>query len=139
MAELTVQFLRPDRLMFEGPVASVILATPRGELGVWPGRRAIICALGDGVVRLNRREEDGGGIAHVVVSGGYAEVNDDTVIILADHARRTDDIDISETEALLADAKATLAGLAEDDNRKAYWAGKVKWWTMLLKYADTRQ
>jgi F-type H+-transporting ATPase subunit epsilon len=136
VAELTVQFVRPDRLIYEGPAASVILATPRGELGIWPGRRPIICALGDGVVRLNRREEDGGGIARVIVSGGYAEVDNDTVIVLADHARRADDIDIAQTEQLLEDAKATLAGLAEDDNRQAYWKHKVKWFSMLLKYAD---
>ena len=135
MAQLTVQFVRPDRLLYEGPVESVILATPKGELGVWPGRRPIICALGNGVVRLNRRAEDGGGTVRVVVSGGYAEVDDDTVIILADHARRADDIDRAETQALLAQAMETLGSLAEDDNRRAYWQGKVAWWFMLLKHA----
>ena len=126
MAELTVQFVRPDRLMFEGPVASVILATPKGELGIWPGRRPIICALGDGVVRINRLEANGGGTVRVVVSGGYAEVDHDTVIILADHARRADDIDRAQTEGLLADARAKLASLDPDDNRSAYWSQKVK-------------
>ena len=137
MAELTVQFVRPDRLMYEGPVASVILATPKGELGIWPGRRPIICALGDGVVRINRLEANGGGTVRVVVSGGYAEVDHDTVIILADHARRTDDIDRAQTEGLLADARAKLASLDPDDNRSAYWSQKVKWWTMLLGYAES--
>ena len=137
MAELTVQFVRPDRLMYEGPVASVILATPKGELGIWPGRRPIICALGDGVVRINRLEANGGGTVRVVVSGGYAEVDHDTVIILADHARRADDIDRAQTEALLADARAKLASLDPDDNRSAYWSQKVKWWTMLLGYAES--
>ena len=137
MAELTVQFVRPDRLMYEGPVASVILATPKGELGIWPGRRSIICALGDGVVRINRLEANGGGTVRVVVSGGYAEVDHDTVIILADHARRTDDIDRAQTEGLLADARAKLAALDPDDNRSAYWSQKVKWWTMLLGHAES--
>ena len=137
MAELTVQFVRPDRLMYEGPVASVILATPKGELGIWPGRRPIICALGDGVVRINRLEANGGGTVRVVVSGGYAEVDHDTVIILADHARRADDIDRAQTEGLLADARAKLASLDPDDNRSAYWSQKVKWWTMLLGYAES--
>ena len=137
MAELTVQFVRPDRLMYEGPVASVILATPKGELGIWPGRRPIICALGDGVVRINRLEANGGGTVRVVVSGGYAEVDHDTVIILADHARRADDIDRAQTEGLLADARAKLASLDPDDNRSAYWSQKVKWWTMLLGHAES--
>ena len=137
MAELMVQFVRPDRIMFEGPVASVVLATPKGELGIWPGRRPIICALGDGVVRINRLEANGGGTVRVVVSGGYAEVDHDTVIILADHARRTDDIDRAQTEGMLADARAKLASLDPDDNRSAYWSQKVKWWTMLLGYAES--
>ena len=38
MAELSCQFVRPDRLLYEGPVASLILVTESGELGVWPGQ-----------------------------------------------------------------------------------------------------
>lgn len=136
MAELTVQFVRPDRIMYEGPVASVILATYTGERGIWPGHAPIICALGDGVVRLNLRKEDDGGIERVIVSGGYAEVANNTVIILADHARRIGDIDLEEAEGLISDAKATLGSLAKDDNRRAYWENKVKWFSLLLKYAD---
>lgn len=139
MAALTVQFVRPDRIMYEGPAASVILATYTGERGIWPGRSPIICALGDGIVRLNLLKEDGGGVANVIVSGGYAEVKNDTVIILADHARRTDDIDLEETERLILQTKATLAGLDEDDNRRAYWENKIKWFSMLLRYADAAQ
>lgn len=136
MGELTVQFVRPDRLIYEGPVASVVLVTPTGELGVWPLRAPLICALGDGIVRLNLLERDGGGIERVIVSGGYAEVENNTVIILADHARMIDDIDPTQTEGLLASAKATLAGLDEGDNRRAYWENKVKWFSLLLTYAD---
>ena len=40
MADLTCQFVRPDRLLYEGPVASVILVTVSGELGVAQPDRA---------------------------------------------------------------------------------------------------
>ena len=53
MAELNCQFVRPDRLLYEGPVASLILVAHSGELGVWPGHAPEICSLGDGVVRLH--------------------------------------------------------------------------------------
>ena len=52
MAELNCQFVRPDGLMFDGPVDHLILVTYAGELGVWPGHAAEIVALGDGVVRI---------------------------------------------------------------------------------------
>ena len=60
MAELNCQFVRPDRLLFEGPVANLVLVTYAGELGVWPGHAPEVVALGDGVVRIRRRPEDGG-------------------------------------------------------------------------------
>ncbi|MBQ6395731.1 MAG: ATP synthase F1 subunit epsilon [Atopobiaceae bacterium] len=135
MADITVQFVRPDRLMFEGPVESVVLITPRGELGVGPGRAPLNCALGDGVVRLNRREEDGGGVRRVIISGGYAEVSNDTVIILADHARLDDDVDPAVVHEMLVEANRMLAELDDDDNRVPYWENRVKWCNLLLKHS----
>lgn len=136
MAEINCQFVRPDKLLYEGPVASLVLVTRSGELGVWPGRAPIICALGDGVVRLHQTEADGGAEKDVVVSGGYAEVKNDTVIILADHARQTDDIDpdvVMQTRSEAIDARDALP---ENDPRRAYYDNKVGWCNLLLKQAD---
>lgn len=136
MAEINCQFVRPDKLIYEGPVASLVLVTMSGELGVWPGRSPIICALGDGVVRLHDTEENGGGERDVVISGGYAEVNDDQVIILADHARATDDIQpdvVMDTRAKAIDSRDALP---ENDHRRAYYDNKVKWCNLLLKQVE---
>ena len=136
MAEITCQFVRPDRLLYEGKVEHVVLITPRGEFGVWPLHAPEIVTLGDGVVRLACLPEDGGDTVRIIISGGYAEIANDTVIVLADHARRTDDIDIAQTEGLLEAARAKAAALDEDDNRRAYWEQKAKWFALLLKYAE---
>lgn len=133
MAELNCQFVRPDRLLFEGPVANLVLVTYAGELGVWPGHAPEIVALGDGVVRMRRRPEDGGEEYDVVVSGGYAEIDNNGVIILADHARRTDDIDADVVRRTRDEAIDQLDGLGEDDYRSAYYERKIKWCNLLLK------
>ena len=83
MAELNVQFVRPDRALFEGPAASLVLVTYAGELGVYPGHAAEIVALGDGVVRMRLTEAQGGGESNVVVSGGYAEIDHDQATLAA--------------------------------------------------------
>ena len=134
MADLTCQFVRPDRLLYEGPVASVILVTVSGELGVWPGHAPEICALGDGVVRLNLREEDGGGTVGVIISGGYAQVDAQGVIVLADHARRTDDIDPDVVRDTREEAFDKLDEYPEGDHRRAYYENKIKWCNLLLKH-----
>lgn len=135
MAELNCQFVRPDRLLFEGPVANLILVTYAGELGIWPGHAPEIVALGDGVVRLRRRAEDGGGTVDVIVSGGYAEIDNDEVIVLADHARRADDIDPEVVRRTREEALEALDEIAEGDHRAAYYERKIRWCDLLLKHA----
>lgn len=133
MAELICHFVRPDRSLFEGPVASLVLVTYAGELGVWPGHASEIVALGDRVVRITRRAEDGGGEYDVVVSGGYAEIDNDEVIILADHARRTDDIDPDKVRETRDEALEELDQIEEGNHRRAYFENKVRWCNLLLK------
>ena len=136
MAELNCQFVRPDRLLFDGPVANLVLVTYAGELGVWPGHAPEIVALGDGVVRMRARQEDGGHEYDVVVSGGYAEIDDDGVIILADHARRTDDIDPEVVRRTRDEAIEALDEIGEGDHRAAYYERKIRWCNLLLKHAE---
>ena len=135
MAELVCQFVRPDRQLYEGMVEYLILQAESGELGVWPGHSPEICALGDGVVRLHRTKRDGGGELDIVISGGYAEITGDAVIILADHARRCDDIEpdvVMETRGAAIDARDALP---ERDPRRAYFENKITWCNLLLKQA----
>ena len=110
MAELNVQFVRPDRALFQGPVASLVLVTYAGELGVYPGHAAEIVALGNGVVRMKKLPQDGGGEEDVVVSGGYAVVP------------------LAKTEAI--DAREACD---EGDHRRAYYDNKANWCNLLLK------
>ena len=134
MAELTCQFVRPDRLLYEGNVASLILATIDGELGVWPGHETEIVALGDGVVRLSINQPNGEvSIQKVVISGGYAEIDPSGVIILADHARRSDDIDADVVRETRDAAIDKMNDFDEKDNRRTYYENKIKWCNLLLK------
>ena len=135
MAELNCQFVRPDRLLFDGPVANLVLVTYAGELGVWPGHAPEIVALGDGVVRMRRLPADGGGEYDVVVSGGYAEIDNDGIIILADHARRTDDIEPDVVRRTRDEAIEALDEIGDGDHRAAYYEKKIRWCNLLLKHA----
>lgn len=136
MGKITCQFVRPDRLLYEGEVASLVLVSQAGELGVWPGHSSEICALGNGVVRLHLLEEKGGGTVNVIISGGYAEITPDSVIILADHARRADDIEVDVVNETRDKAMASRDALPEGDGRRAYYENKIAWCDLLLQHAS---
>lgn len=135
MGKITLQFVRPDRLLYEGEVASLVLVTPAGELGVWPGHAPEICALGNGVVRIHSLPENGGNMVTVIISGGYAEITPDQVIILADHARRSDDIEADVVQDTRDKAVASRDALPEGDGRRAYYDNKIAWCDLLLQHA----
>lgn len=137
MASITCQFVRPDRLLYEGEVASIVLVTASGELGVWPGHAPEICALGNGVVRLNTLSKAGtpSETVKVIISGGYVEITPNRVIVLADHARRSDDIDPVVVRETRGKAVASRDALPEDDSRRAYYDNKIAWCDLLLQHA----
>jgi F-type H+-transporting ATPase subunit epsilon len=135
MTKISCKFVRPDRLVYEGDVDSLILQTASGELGVWPNHAPLICALGDGEVRLHLGAETGDSVLRVLVMGGYAEVKDNNVIILADNALREDEVDGGAVKAAREKAVAERDKFAEGDNRRVYYENMIRWCDLQLRYA----
>ena len=71
--------------LFSGLVERVIAAGALGDLGVEPGHAALLTPLKPGPVRIVKQ---GGEEEIVYVSGGYLEVQPNSVSILADTAVR---------------------------------------------------
>ena len=136
MASIHLSIVRPDRLVWEGEVHHVILPTVRGELGIWPLHAPEIVALGSGVMRVHF-DEDGGETKRIIVMGGYVEVSNDEMIVLADHARRTDDVDPSVVKLTRKQAAERRDTLPEgEEHRAAYYDNKIAWCDLLLKYGE---
>ncbi len=132
MAELTCQIVRPDRLLYEDVVDHVVLVAYTGEVGVWPDHASEILALGDGVMRVTQRGSEGGGVIKIAISGGYAEIANNKVIVLADNAARLDEVDVAEVNAQRKQAVSDRDALSEDDHRRAYYENKIAWCDLLL-------
>ncbi|MDH1866527.1 F0F1 ATP synthase subunit epsilon [Pseudomonas chengduensis] len=90
--------------LFSGLVERVVARGAMGELGIEPGHAALLTPLIPGTVRVVKQ---GGAEEIVYVSGGYLEVQPNSVTILADTAVRADNLD--EAAALEAKRQAELA------------------------------
>lgn len=93
-----------EEYLFSGLVERVIASGELGDLGIEPGHAALLTPLKPGPVRIVKQ---GGAEEIVYVSGGYLEVQPNTVTVLADTAVRADDID--EAAALEAKKHAEQA------------------------------
>jgi F-type H+-transporting ATPase subunit epsilon len=108
---LTLELATPTRLVVSAEVDEVVAPGSQGYFGVLPGHAPLLATLGIGEViyRIGRDEH------HVAVSGGFAEVRNDKVIILADSAETPADIDRTRAERARERAEARLGGRNQEE------------------------
>ena len=89
----------------------VVLPGVMGYFGVLPGHAPFLSTLGVGELtyRMGRDER------HLAVAGGFAEVRNDKVIVLADVAEQPEEIDRERAERARERAERRLAGRSQDD------------------------
>ncbi|HVN04080.1 MAG TPA: F0F1 ATP synthase subunit epsilon [Bryobacteraceae bacterium] len=91
MAEaLSLEIVTPERLVVREEVTAVQAPAANGYLGILPGHASLLTELGTGFLNF----EAGGKRWFLAVHGGYLEVLDDHVRVLADGAERAEEIDI---------------------------------------------
>ena len=104
---LTLEIATPMRLVVSDTVDEVVAPGIEGYFGVLPGHAPFLTTLGIGVVTYrNGREEQ-----QLAIAGGFAEVRNDKVIILADSAERPDEIDRARAERAKERAERRHAAL----------------------------
>jgi F-type H+-transporting ATPase subunit epsilon len=103
---LTLEIITPERIVFsETEVESVTLPGVEGELTVLPSHAPLMTALNPGALLFRKSGQD----VDVALSGGFLEVRDDKVIVLADTAERSDEIDAARAEEARQRAQEQIA------------------------------
>lgn len=95
--------------MLSESVTQTIAPGSEGQLGILANHAPLMTELSPGEVLATLA--DGRTTAHIIISGGFLEIapGGGRTTILADHAERADEIDITRAEADLAAARQMLA------------------------------
>lgn len=94
-----------EKAIFSGLIEMVVAAGDLGDLGVQYGHAPLLTGLIPGPVRVIKQ---GGEEEVFYVSGGYLEVQPNSVTILADSALRADDIDEASAKKAQEDAQHAI-------------------------------
>ncbi len=115
-----LEIITPRRVVYKGEVTSFSAPGVVGGFQVLKNHAALLSSIKVGEVKLT---DVSGKEFHFATSGGFVEVHDNTLVLLAETAERADEIDIEraksagtrakkrleEKEATLDAARATLA------------------------------
>lgn len=113
---LQLEIVTPDRLVLSEQVDYVGAPGFEGEFGVMPNHVPFLSALSIGSLYYKAN----GRTKYVFVSGGFADISDNKVTILAEAAERAEDIDVDRARKAKERAEQRLSQMKEKiDNVRA--------------------
>ena len=114
MAEFSFELVSPERVLMSESVEHVVLPGSEGLLGVLSGHSPAVVTLKPGVISVL----SGSTVTRkIYVRGGFAEINPETVTVLAEHAVDTEAADKDAISSELSVAEEDLADASDDDAR----------------------
>ena len=116
-----VEVVTAERELYSGEADMVIAPGTEGQLGILPRHAALLTTLnlGELLIKLSGAEEP------LFVSGGFLEVSNNKVTVLAETAEHAEEIDQARAEAARRRAQELLAQ-AESNTDRAELLGALE-------------
>jgi F-type H+-transporting ATPase subunit epsilon len=129
VATTEVEVVSPDRTLYSGEAEMVVCRTVDGEIAFLADHTPLIGALVPCVLRI---VAEGGDENVFAVGGGFVDVGNNKVIVLADQAREAGDIDVAAARSDLEQAQ-NRQGSDDEDGEEA--ATAERWAEVRLEVA----
>ena len=110
MAKISFDLVSPENLIFNDEVGMIIVPGKDGDLGILPGHSKLMSSLRPGRVMVYG--EDKNLLKSFFVSGGFAEINPEKCIVLAESVVELNTLEKSLIEKEIQD-------LENEENKKS--------------------
>lgn len=100
-----LEIVTPEKKVFSDEITFLIAPGAEGEIGILPWHAALITPLKVGLLKFDHE----GNRIEMTVSGGFMEVRDNKITILATAVERKEEIDVERAEAARQRAEQRLA------------------------------
>lgn len=105
--KLRIEIVTGERVVLtEDDVDMVSVPGAAGQLGILPEHAPLVTLLAQGELRIKKGNTE----QSILVFGGFMEVNDNKVLVLADSAERLEELDLTRAEDARKRAEASIAG-----------------------------
>src|ERR1700736_6594485 len=122
MAKLSVDLVTPERRVVAVQADEAIIPGARGLFGVRPGHTPFLSLMEPGVLTLR----EGATKQQFFVAGGFVEVSNDKILVLADQAEPISGNDVEASKQRPLAAQERLKTLSAEDARFQIETATVK-------------
>src|SRR3954465_5015401 len=110
-----LQVATPERLLVDEQVTEAEIPGKNGYMGILAGHAPLLSALAPGLLTYVTR----GGKQGLVVDGGFVEIFENHVRVLADHAERADEVQADAARRQLEEANKALREAQDEQSSNA--------------------
>ena len=128
-----VEVLTPEGEVFNDEVEMLSTRTTTGSIGILANHAPLMGILEPTELRLHKSEGD---VESYAQGEGYLQVVDNSALVLVEEATRPEDIDRSDIESRLNDAKQSLEQAEEESEERARCERNVKRYEAFLRVAE---
>ena len=133
---LTVDVVTAERsVLSEEGVDEIVVPGIEGELTVLPMHAPLLTMIKPGLMRIKRGNDE----TEFAITGGFLEVREDKVTILADTAERAEEIDVAAAEEARRRAEQQLAQRDAAEVDLARVSAELQKQLLRLKVAERRR
>jgi F-type H+-transporting ATPase subunit epsilon len=125
-----VEVLTPEGQVFSDEVEMVSTRTTTGSIGILANHAPLMAILEPTELRLYKSDSD---VVRFAQGEGYLQVVDNQALVLVEEAIPPDDIDRSNFEARLKEARQAVENAEEDSEEKARAEREVKRYEAFLE------
>ena len=128
-----VEVLTPEGKVFDGEVEMLSTRTGEGSLGVLANHAPLLAILEPTELRLHKEGDE---IESWAQAEGYLQVIENSALVLVEECVRPDDIDRSDIESRLEDARGSLEEAEEGSEEHSRYERDVRRYEAFLEVTE---
>jgi len=105
MPKLHFKIITPDKIVFDQEIESLTLPTTEGEITILPNHIPLITAIKPGEIMIKQE----GKTHHMAVMGGFLEISDNKISLMAEAAELAEEIDERRADEAKERAKKAVS------------------------------
>jgi len=116
MADMvTMDLVSPEKLLLSDEYEMVVVPGAEGDFAVMAGHSAVTSSLRPGVIAIYEGDAEKD---RIFVNGGFAQIAEDKLTVLAEEAIHVADLDRSDLEQRIQDASEDIEDAKDDETRR---------------------
>jgi len=119
---LLLEIITPEKVVYSDEVNEIIVQTVNGEIAILPHHVNLLTQISPGEMIVKK----GSNLQHLAVTGGFLEVIDNKVSILAEYAIKAQDIEVEKAMEAKKRAEKVMKEKSTDNEIKVAQAEIMK-------------